>query len=761
MPLPIPVLDDRSYEQLRDELLRRIDVYNPEWTDRGASDPGVTLLELMAFLGENLLYRFNQIPDQTRLWLLRLLQVPPRPALPARGLVAFTLDVLDGDPVEVPAGTSVGPSAELPFRTGNDVTVLPLTATAVIKSTAAPPTDEMLDEEYKRVLDAAGLSGSSSNPYVTDALAADPTKPGFLPLDVLKAVDRTLWIAVRVAEGTPVGVVDTLFVPSGALAKGPLTLGVITGVEYPTIDEVDPCEGLEDRIEQRMVAQAKAKAALDECDDDVVAAVASLHGPLAAPADSSLRWQISTTVPDSDGAPDYEEVAIAADTSNGLTRDGTLSLQIPTAVLGRVGVAPLDDPDLAGVGNRPPAMGDDLPVLFWLRAFPREGVPEIGTLRWVGINAGEVLQVADATAELLGVGAGMPYQELALAHRQVVAGSLRVEVEEHGRWTRWEVVSSFAGSDPGDRHLTLDAAAGLLRSGDSKRGRTFPIGDRIRTTGYRYGGGRAGNVPAQAIAKVLSGEVTGVRVANPLPTHDGEDPESISSALDRIPGELARHDRAVVASDFKELAALPGVGRSECMPRFEPRSRRFEMAGVVSVMVWPTEDPLHPDAPVPDAALLRRVCRHLDERRLVTTELYVIPPSYRKVGISVGVAVKKDFSAIGVRRWVELVLRQYLAPLPPYGPDGRGWPLGHRVYGPELQAAVLQVDGVEFIHDLKVADLSGPAPAQGTVELEPWEVPELAEVTVVVGPPPDPGSGGVQPPPTPSPVPVPVPREQC
>ena len=76
MPLPAPILDDRSYQQLRDELIRRIPVYAPEWTDHNASDPGITLIELFAFLGENLLYRFNQIPDATKLAFLRLLQLP-------------------------------------------------------------------------------------------------------------------------------------------------------------------------------------------------------------------------------------------------------------------------------------------------------------------------------------------------------------------------------------------------------------------------------------------------------------------------------------------------------------------------------------------------------------------------------------------------------------------------------------------------------------------------------------------------------------
>jgi len=41
-----PQLDDRSYDDLRRELVRRIPVHSPEWTDHNPSDPGLTLLEL-------------------------------------------------------------------------------------------------------------------------------------------------------------------------------------------------------------------------------------------------------------------------------------------------------------------------------------------------------------------------------------------------------------------------------------------------------------------------------------------------------------------------------------------------------------------------------------------------------------------------------------------------------------------------------------------------------------------------------------------
>src|SRR3954451_7708269 len=121
MTLPFPVLDDRDFDQLLAELRARIPVYTPEWTDLGPSDPGITLLELVAHLGETLLFRFNQIPDQTRLWLLRLLAVPPYAATRATGLVAFTAGRLAGPPAAVPLGTTVS-AGSVPFRVGNDVT---------------------------------------------------------------------------------------------------------------------------------------------------------------------------------------------------------------------------------------------------------------------------------------------------------------------------------------------------------------------------------------------------------------------------------------------------------------------------------------------------------------------------------------------------------------------------------------------------------------------------------------------------------------
>jgi hypothetical protein len=176
------------------------------------------------------------------------------------------------------------------------------------------------------------------------------------------------------------------------------------------------------------------------------------------------------------------------------------------------------------------------------------------------------------------------------------------------------------------------------------------------------------------------------------------------------------------------------------------------------MVVFPTEDLHNPNAPMPDHGLLRQVASYLDERRLVTTELYVIPPTYKKISLSVGVQVRDGYQVDAVRRWVELILRQYLAPVPPYGPDAAGWPLGRAVRRAELEAVAAQVDGVDYLQGLKLAE----AGATGTTELvtlKRWEVPEVVHVTVVPGPPlpPDAPVG----PPAPKRIPVPLPPDVC
>lgn len=755
MPLIAPILDDRSFEDLFAELRNRIPVYNPAWTDHLDSDPGITLLQLFAYLGEGLQFRFNQIPEATQIAFLKLLDLPLRPARAAQALVRFESKV--GNGVVLYAGDQVKAGKTL-FTLTHEATIWPLDCVAVARRSLLSE-DELADPAKVRgfieqlgddapelavavqgSVDAIHLAHGAEQPvapYEVLTLSSDATSP---PVDFSATVDGCVWIAVLKAAG----VVDDPLADLQRVAGRPLplTLGFAPAAWYPALDDVAAC-GTGD-------------------------------GP-------SLIWQASLAELAKDGRPVYQDVRVVGDSSGGFTRQGVVRLELP-ADLAPLGV-PVAPAGLAGSGDFPPELDDERSeqLWFWLRVWRGDG-SRIGEVRLLTLNAVAVEQTVAAGGELLGSGDGQPGQVYALANRPLFSDErspVRLQVEESGVWTDWTAVDNLDASTAADRHFALDAEAGTLRFGER-----FPqLGERLRVTGYRWGGGAAGNVPAAAIDKLgatLAGPAAppplrrpgqvSLKCSNPLPATGGADSESLEAALRRIPSELRRNHRAVARDDFAELALqTPAVvlGRAECLPLFHAPSRSHK-PGTVSVVVWPARDALHPNAPLPDAWELTQVCSWLDRWRLVTTELYVIPPTYRRIALAVSVKVRDGYGLDAVRNWLDLLLRQYLAPLPPYGPDGHGWPLGRRLLARELEGVAMQVEGVDYLEALRVDAASVDAAGQvswtpsAVVSLAEWEVPEVAALIVVdeATPLPAPGSG-LAPPLARPPVAVPVLRDVC
>jgi predicted phage baseplate assembly protein len=734
MSLSGPILDDRTYEQLKSELLRRLPVYTPEWTNHNESDPGIALLELFAYLGESLLYRFNQIPDATKVAFLNLLGAQPRPAQVARVLLSATTDRASGVQVLKRTGARAG---AVEFETEDEMYVWPLQALAVGKHPAPLPTGlqglQKTREERRRR--DADLRARGNLPATVPATAptlyyrvqpvpADPLSNDE-PLDVSATVDQSLWVAL---------VRDREF-DTASLQGGTLFLGVALDETLPEdFDLVDkPTDPERPWLAETLTVDAPA-----------------------------VNWQLWTAPPGT--AEPLATVAVARDSTRGLTTSGVVTLLLPRQ-LPELSQAPLS----SGGRLAPPRLDDsetEAKVVAWLRVHRPQGENDaIHKVRWVGLNAVWASQSSNAQAELLGMGSGDPGQTFRLTKHPVVAGSVELDVEETGGWRRWEEVETLALSQPLDRHYALDLITGEVRFG--MRSRAPQLGERIRVVSYRYGGGAAGNVPVGAVSAL---EVASVTVTNVLPASGGADAATLTEALASVPARVQRRDRAVVREDFSALTLeVPGVGRAEALPLFHPDTPTVRRPGAVSVVVFPEEDLRNPAAPLPDTALLRRVAAYLNPRRLVTTELYVIPPTYRPVAVSVGVHVADGYQVDAVRRWVELLLRQYLAPMPGFGPTGQGWPLGRAVRRSELEAIAVQVDGVDYVVDRLALARRRDVPAGPPqwdelelVELAPWEVPQLSAITVVGGSPLPVGTGyDPAPDPHTDPVVVPLPPEVC
>jgi hypothetical protein len=71
--LPLPNLDDRTYEDLIAEAISLIPSEYPEWTDHNPSDTGIILLELLSWLTEMVFYRVNRISNKNYQVFLKLL----------------------------------------------------------------------------------------------------------------------------------------------------------------------------------------------------------------------------------------------------------------------------------------------------------------------------------------------------------------------------------------------------------------------------------------------------------------------------------------------------------------------------------------------------------------------------------------------------------------------------------------------------------------------------------------------------------------
>jgi hypothetical protein len=102
MALPSPNLDDRRFQQFVDDAKRYIQQRAPEWTDHNVSDPGVTLVETVAHMADQIVYRLNRVPEKNHLAFLDLVGITLFPPSAARTDVTFWLSAPQEEPVLLP-----------------------------------------------------------------------------------------------------------------------------------------------------------------------------------------------------------------------------------------------------------------------------------------------------------------------------------------------------------------------------------------------------------------------------------------------------------------------------------------------------------------------------------------------------------------------------------------------------------------------------------------------------------------------------------
>ena len=228
MPLTIPTLDDRRYQDLLDEALARIPVHNPEWTNFNRSDPGVTLIELFAFLTESAALPREPDPGaQPPEVPVAARRAAAAAASSARGIVAFAnergaaRDVIARRRARGARRPGAVPDRAGPRRAAGR-------GEAVLQARARRATPELLREHYRQLYASfRGQSPQLDGPAALRDRAVRGLRPDGGRGRCQARSDGSLWIALLVRARDAAPTRTTRRQVREQLAGKTLSLGVV------------------------------------------------------------------------------------------------------------------------------------------------------------------------------------------------------------------------------------------------------------------------------------------------------------------------------------------------------------------------------------------------------------------------------------------------------------------------------------------------------------------------------------------------------
>ncbi len=719
MPLPITLLDDRRFDDLVAEARQRLVSQLPELTQVVEGDPLYAITDLMAWMTETIIYRANLIPERQRQAFLNLLQIPLRPAQPARGLVAIHSNSKQAQlPKLLPEATRLS-AGKIIISTRGELQPTPLALRLMIKERLGMSELNAMGVTLTQLRELYNFGAQTAAPFRPRSFNLGSDRPS-----LQQSLDKKYYLLLHLNDKKLVQHKDKV---RANLAGKILNIGLAPVTDLP-------------------------------------AEIARELPPRA------LRWQLLWQQSADSQRAELLPLEVLDDSSRGARQSGVARVKIP-ANFQAFNSEFTQDPKYAGMNNTPPEAPVDVDpqtIIAWL-CLSAPDDPDF-SLGFMAVNAVDVVAQELVQDLLIGMGDGRAGQVASLNRTDVDAASLQIEVSENGGYLPWQQVTNFSGCSLNDRVYQFDAASGSVIFGDGIRGKRPGPTERIRAARFCAGGGSSGNLPAASVKQLLSASSAELKLEQDWPLTGGLDAETVAQAEQRIPAELRHRDRAVTREDFIQLAQdnpIVPVGRAELMPGLMPGNSldatQLEVPGVVSLLVMPPAEPALNAAPRPSAGLLADLFRYLAPRTLLGTELYVLSPQFVPVALSLSLEVMDRSNLISVTRAVEQSLLRSLWPLAPGGFDGKGWPFGRELDVNELRTLAGRTPGVLAINALQLYHQArdGQWHKVNKLRMDAYQLPELTEVHIEEGEQePGPPQRVVQPPPE-SGVAVPVIPDFC
>lgn len=664
--LPIPVLDDETFEEIASQAKSMIPRFCPDWTDFNEHDPGITFLELFAFFKEIQQYHLDQIGPANRQKYLKLLGMSRLHRSPAR-----TGAVVSGREERfLPEGIRLM-AGDLPFETLAPAWLGQIRLLGGFS----------WDGSYRRDFEGEGLTDPGSRHLLAFGRNPGPEAAWYLRLDRFPSGEEPFRLHLWIGQDAPV-------------RRNPAPHGMIPLVqlawEYLDREGWKPFQLLEDTTRGLLFTGDLVLTGGTPCSWEE--APHSERKQLGAPG-CWLRVRLTG------GSYDVPPVVtgISCQMVPVRQQETRATWRSCQPHQGRIEDSSL----LAAAGEYALFCQED--GLWYPRPARRERDGRY--TRFVLEDGGEedtlllLWRQEFGRSRHLGIGDGFPNQSFRLDGGGQLTDAFRLliaEAEGSG-WSLWQQVEDFDASGPEDRHYVLDGEEGVVSFGDCIHGMA-PEGE-ILIVGETVSMGAGGNVKSGRIQEIHPEDLAfcgltarDVQVVNPDDAQDGQDREGMDDCFARCRRMLRQTDRAVTYEDYERLVKeTPGLMIPNCkaVPVNQlPRPDGSFEENCITLVVEPyspgTRRSLNP-------AYTRNILGHLENRRMLGSKISLISPEYVRIIVYAEILAKPHY--LDARARIQAAIAEFFQ---------KGWDFGSPVRYSELYGTIDTLDCVQAIESLTI-----------------------------------------------------------
>ena len=715
MGLPIPDLDDKNFDDMVEEARILISRYAPKWTDHNVHDPGITFIELFAWLAEMQIYQMNRVTDNNCKKFLKLVRCYPSTARPSE--VEITFDNVTDNKI-VKAGTQIPAKVdgdEMVFETEEDFTLIPVSFKSIVTSYDSKSVDNTLANKTDDIYFAAfGEKGAREAEF---RLEFDPSLPR-IPFQItFKLFEKDL----PLAGGNEQSQIIRSAHPEWKYLSGKKWISFI--IKKDTTQDLTRSG--------RIIFAWPPDIGTDTDNISIMRCrimdgqyeIAPLINRVLLNTVQAVQTEtISEILTESTGLPDQSVfldkkpiITIPFFNLSIFSERDILNMQ---SLLQRI-------KDQAQLKKKSPGkricsrFDQDIQAIIKNWDSSQEPDPALKSASLDALNkvledrglydadSFNEIRLSDEVNRLIMRLDIITDSEIIILNRLLIkaaypdiitAGRPIIQVMgDDSKYETWVETEDFESSGPVDPHYTVDPQKGEITFGNGLNGRIPPEKSEIKALFYQTTLGYEGNINKGQ--KFLFEGIPGENLQDAV---GGKDAQSLKDATSRARKDCRTVYRAITSHDYEHMAlSTPGlrVARAKALPNYDPDYPC--VPGSVTVVVVPYARETNKN-PIPGDGFIRTVRDHLDKYRLITTDIHVIKPEYIRIHVKCKIRIQKYSSETEVEKRVIKALDDFLLPLS-REQDKKEWPFGRAVYPSEIYQKIDEIEGVNYTTDVFIS----------------------------------------------------------